>query len=249
MDLQRKGMPIYRQIAYQLIGEIQSGVYQPGDRLPSENQLATQYQVHRLTIRQALTLVVEQGLAFRHQGKGTFVREPRLSYGINQCTNFSHTLQELGYLPSLKILKVQSIPATELLSNLLEISSGTELVEIQILRTASFQMTGLKIPEFQPLCISLSYLRLDKFPELIEEIYQAQSLYSFLRSQYGIEPRRTRTQIETELPSQEDIRLLKIPPSVPMLITRGVVQDQYDQVIEYTISRFRGDRFTLEVSS
>ncbi|WP_143288214.1 GntR family transcriptional regulator, partial [Calothrix rhizosoleniae] len=46
--------PIYRQIAYQLIGEIQSGVYQPGDRLPSEHQLATQYQVHRLTIRHAL---------------------------------------------------------------------------------------------------------------------------------------------------------------------------------------------------
>ena len=105
--------PIYRQIAYQLIGEIQSGVYQPGDRLPSENQLATQYQVHRLTIRHALDLVIEQKLAFRHQGKGTFVTEPRVNYVINQNTNFTHNLSELGYLPCLKILEVQQISATE----------------------------------------------------------------------------------------------------------------------------------------
>jgi len=127
----RPNTPIYRQIAYQVIGEIQSGGYQPGDRLPSENQLAAQYGVHRLTIRQALTFVVEQGLAFRHQGKGTFVTEPRLNYSINQGTNFSHTLLELGYLPSLKILKVQTIPATEPLADFLEISPGISLIEIR----------------------------------------------------------------------------------------------------------------------
>ena len=240
--------PIYRQIAYQLIGEIQSGVYQPGDRLPSENQLATKYQVHRLTIRHALNLVIEQRLAFRHQGKGTFVTEPRVNYVINQHTNFTHNLRELGYLPCLKILEVQQIPATEPLTELLEVSRGRELAKIKLLRTASPQIKTLPNPEFQPLCISLSYLPLNYFPEILAEIHQVRSLYSFLRNHYGIEPRRTRTQIETSSPSQEDIDLLKIPVNVPILITRGVVRDLHNRAIEYTISRFRGDRFTLEIT-
>jgi phosphonate metabolism transcriptional regulator PhnF len=244
----RSNTPIYRQIAYQVIGEIQSGRYQSGDRLPSENQLAAQYGVHRLTIRQAMAFVVEKGLAFRHQGKGTFVSEPRINYGINQGTNFRHTLLELGYLPSLKILNVQTVPASEPLADLLATSPDTNLIQIKVLRCASSRMTGLKIPEDQPLCISLSYLRFEQFPGLSEQIYQARSLYSLLRSQYGVQPRRTRTQIETESPSQEDIHLLKMPSSIPVLITRGIVQDQQDQPMEYTISRFRGDRFTLEVS-
>jgi len=244
----RSNPPIYRQIAYQLIREIQGGRYQPGDRLPSENQLAAQCGVHRLTTRQALAFVVEQGLAFRHQGKGTFVCEPRINYSINQGTNFRHTLLELGYLPSLKILSVQTIPASESLANSLEVPRSTNLLQIKLLRCASSRMTGLKIPEDQPLCISLSYLRFEQFPGLAEQIYQARSLYSLLRSQFGVQPRRTRTQIETEPPSQEDIYLLKMPSNIPVLITRGIVHDQQDQPMEYTISRFRGDRFTLEVS-
>ena len=240
-------VPRYRQIAYQIIGEIQSGIYQPGDRLPSENQMASQHNVHRLTIREALTLVVQQGLAFRHQGKGTFVTEPRINYGINEGTNFSHNLLELGYLPSLKILKVQTIPATEPLAKLLDISSNNKLIEIKVLRTASPKMKGLKIPEAYPLCISLSYLRAEQFPEIIEDIYQSHSFYSILSKKYQIQPHRTKTQIETELPSSEDIQLLKMPSNLPILITRSIIQDQYDQIFEYTISRFRGDRFTLEI--
>lgn len=240
--------PIYRQIAYQLISEIQSGRYQPGDRLSSENQLAEQFGVHRLTVRQALAFVVEQGLVYRHQGKGTFVAEPRINYSINQGTNFRHSLLELGYLPSLKILNVQIVPASESLANLLEVSLNTNLLKIKLLRSASSRMIGFKIPEDQPLCVSLSYLSLNQFPGLSEQIYQARSLYSLLRSQFGVQPRRARTQIETEPTSQEDIDLLKVPSSIPILITRSIVHDQYDQPIEYTVSRFRGDRFTLEVS-
>ena len=98
------------------------------------------------------------------------------------------------------------------------------------------------------MCISLSYLPVNYFPEILTAIYQAKSLYSFLRHHYQIEPRRTGTQIETSLPSPEDIHLLKMPFNVPILITRGVVRDLQNRAIEYTISRFRGDRFTLEIS-
>ena len=144
--------------------------------------------------------------------------------------------------------EVAPIQSCEFRASLLEISGGSELAKIKLLRTASPQIKTLPNPEFQPLCISLSYLPLNYFPEILTEIHQARSLYSFLRNHYGIEPRRTRTQIETSSPSQEDIDLLKMPVNVPILITRGVVRDLQNRAIEYTISRFRGDRFTLEIT-
>ena len=65
---------------------------------------------------------------------------------------------------------------------------------------------------------------------------------------YSVEPKRIRTYIETEVVTPEDAELLQIPTGSPVLITKATVQDQEQQIIEHTISRFRGDRFTLEVS-
>ncbi|MDJ0775222.1 MAG: GntR family transcriptional regulator [Mastigocoleus sp. MO_167.B18] len=244
----QEGVPLYRQIAYQLIGDIQTGVYKPGDKLPSENQLAAHYSVHRLTVRQAIGMIVEQGMAYRQQGRGTFVAQPRLNYGINTKTNFSGSLLKLGYLPSLKIINVQTIIAPEALVNLLEVSPNSILIELKVLRTGSPQITGNSIPEHEPLCISLSYLPLDKFPDLPNQIYQSYSLYGVLQKFYSIEPKRILTYIETEIASPEDADLLTIPAGSPLLITKATVQDQRQEIIEHTISRFRGDRFTLEVA-
>ncbi|KST67492.1 phosphonate metabolism transcriptional regulator PhnF [Mastigocoleus testarum] len=244
----QEGVPLYRKIAYQLIGDIQTGVYKPGDKLPSENQLAAHHNVHRLTVRQAIGMIVEQGMAYRQQGRGTFVAQPRLHYSINTKTSFSNSLLKLGYLPSLKIINVQTVIASEQLAILLEVPPNSILIELKVLRTGSPQITGNSIPAHEPLCVSLSYLPLDKFPELPNQIYKSYSLYGILQKFYGIETKRIRTYIETEIVSPEDAALLQIPTGSPVLITRATAQDQHQQIIEHTISRFRGDRFTLEVS-
>lgn len=250
MTLQRTDdLPLHRQLAQQLIQEIQSGVYAPGDRLPSENQLAAQYGIHRLTVRQAMNSLEEQGVVYRHQGRGSFVAEVKLDYAINASTNFRHNLIESGYLPTLRIISCQTVPATEHTAQWLKVDVKTALICIKILRSASPQMTGHTIPTTQPLCISLSYLVLQKFPDIPAQIYHSQSLHSLLRNRYSIQPYRSQTQIEAELASRDDAQLLQTSIGSPILVTRGLSQDQHSNLIEYTVSRFRGDRFTLEVSS
>ena len=248
MKDQQKGDSLYNQIAQKLITDIQDGVYRPGDRLPSENELAAIHGVHRLTARMAITALVEKDLIYRHQGRGAFVKEQKLDYSLNFSTNFTQTLFKLGYLPCLRILSSKVIPATEELARLLETNVENSVTRIKVLRAASPTITDTTVPEMQPLCISISYLLSEKFPDLPVLIYKSHSLYSLLRKHYGIQPHRTHTQIETEVASKEEAKLLKIPPSTPMLVTRSQVRDQHDHLFEYTVSRFRGDRFTLEVS-
>jgi GntR family transcriptional regulator len=68
--------PKYQQIADQLRAQISSGVLAPGQRLPSEPDLAAQYDASRNTVRLAIALLTNQGLVVSRQGLGTFVHEP-----------------------------------------------------------------------------------------------------------------------------------------------------------------------------
>ncbi len=239
---------LYYQIAQQLMEQIERGVYKPGERLPSENELASKYGVHRLTARHAIATLIEKNLVYQIQGRGTFVKEKKLDYSINFNTNFTQSLFKLGYLPYRKVLSSKVISVSPLIANLLNIPVSSFVYQIKVLRQASQQITDTNIPETHSLCISVSYLLFDKFPDLLVLIYKGSSIYSLLQNHYEIRPYRTQTQIEAELASKEDARLLQINKGIPMLITKSLVCDQYNDLFEYTISRFRGDLFALDIT-
>ena len=75
---------LYVQLANCLSDAIYQGEYKPGDKLPSENSLCKQYGVSRITVRQALNLLIQQNLAFAVHGKGTFVKAPDISHELNR---------------------------------------------------------------------------------------------------------------------------------------------------------------------
>lgn len=70
----RAGLPLYHQLAEALFAQIRAGKYVPGEKIPSEHELAAQYQVGRPTVRQATDALIQRGLLARKRGSGTFVR-------------------------------------------------------------------------------------------------------------------------------------------------------------------------------
>ena len=97
------------------------------------------------------------------------------------------------------------------------------------MRTAIVRNNPTVLKEFQPLCWSTSYLIAEKFPDLSVLIYQAKSLYSLLQKNYQVQPDRTRTKIETEIASREDVQLLQIAPGIPMIITIITVKRRFNE--------------------
>lgn len=89
-------VPMYIQISKQLSEAICQGEYGPGDKLPSENNLCQEFEVSRITVRQALNLLIQQDLAFSVHGKGTFVKPPALNHELNKIISFSRVLQQKG---------------------------------------------------------------------------------------------------------------------------------------------------------
>jgi GntR family transcriptional regulator of arabinose operon len=68
-------IPMYIQLKTYIMNQIQQGIWKPGDKLPSENELAEQFDVSRITVKNAMADIVEQGLIYRIQGKGTFIAD------------------------------------------------------------------------------------------------------------------------------------------------------------------------------
>lgn len=72
-------LPIYYQIEEQLKRQIENGELKPNDSLPSEREFAERFEISRMTVRQAINNLVNDGYLYRQKGRGTFVSEKNWS--------------------------------------------------------------------------------------------------------------------------------------------------------------------------
>jgi GntR family transcriptional regulator len=95
---------MYRQIADQLRDAIAGGVYKPGDKIPAEPLLIRQFDVSRITVRQAIDALTRERLVIRKQGKGTFVAEPTVHYDLLELRGIYDGLVAQGHAPKTRLL-------------------------------------------------------------------------------------------------------------------------------------------------
>ena len=87
--------PMYKQVLKILSDRITSGQLKPGDKLPSETALMSEFGVSRITVRAAIIELAEDGILVRSQGKGTFVATPKSTYKANDTIGFSHAYSSM----------------------------------------------------------------------------------------------------------------------------------------------------------
>lgn len=101
---------LYLQLAAKLAEDIRHGKWSPGEPLPSERVMCEQLKVSRVTLRQALDALTEQGLVSRRQGAGTFIAS-HIEHALTSLTGFSQILRAQGYEPSTSWLEQRLRPA------------------------------------------------------------------------------------------------------------------------------------------
>src|SRR5512135_3514791 len=120
-----EGVPIYIQIRESLRADITQGLLKRGEQLPSENELALKYKVSRMTIRESIEDLVDEGLLYRRHGVGTFVAYPHLQRDHTRLTNFFDKAENEGLAVQAKLLKLEVIPAKPRVAEALDIAVGT----------------------------------------------------------------------------------------------------------------------------
>jgi len=103
--------PLYKQLSDLLRQQIIDEKLKPDHRIPSERALCQRYKISRITVRQAISDMMNEGLLYRSQGKGAFVAKKKINQGLVRFVNFERTVLELGMKPSTKILGHEVLPA------------------------------------------------------------------------------------------------------------------------------------------
>jgi GntR family transcriptional regulator len=221
-----------RQLLEELIAELGAGAL-----LPSERMLAERYGVARMTVRKELDRLVAAGAAYRVQGRGTFVAEPRIVYA-DALKGFTEDVLARGMVPGARLLAQELLAADDALAAALERQPGTPVVLIHRVRTA----------DEDPLALEWSYLPSEDFPGLERARLRDGSLYALLRERYGVTLGIATQRVSAVALSAEEAALLDAAEGQPAFLFRRVTRRPSGRVVEYGRSLYRGDRYELEIS-
>jgi GntR family transcriptional regulator len=228
--------PLYRQLAKLLVSQIESGDYKTGHRLPSERELSEIHKVSRITARQAIDLLFEDGLIFREQGRGTFVAEPRMRH-LQGLTSFTEDMQARGYTPRSRVLLQEVLEADGELQSTLRVSPGQRILHLVRLRMA----------DDRPIALQASYISLALCAGLEQEIFENQSLFALLRSKYYLSPAWTEVDVQAVPASKEEAQLLTVRPNDPLLVIRGKTFTDSFEPIETVRTTYVGKGLALYI--
>jgi GntR family transcriptional regulator len=228
-------LPLYQQLQRALRQAIETHVLAPDDALPPERDLATDFNVSRITVRKAIDGLVGDGLLLRRQGSGTFVRA-RVEKNFSKLTSFSEDMRARGRSPRSVWLRKSSGTVTPEESLTLRSSPGTPVYRFHRIRFADDAPMALEYATILASCLPSI--------DAVES-----SLYAALE-RAGNRPVRALQRLRAVLFSAEQAELLQARENdAGLLVERlGFLQD--GRAMEFTQSYYRGDiyDFVAELS-
>jgi GntR family transcriptional regulator len=227
-------LPHYRQIELALRERVPT--LRPGERLPSDSDLCREFGVSRMTARNAMQRLADDGLVQRIPGRGTFVVEPPAHRYADRLMAFSHEMERQGRRPSSRLLAREIRPATDAEAAALELQPAEPVVLVRRLRLA----------DAVPIAIETAVLTRRIADVVMLADLETGSLHEAL-AEAGLQLRRGNATITAEAASPEDARLLAVRAGEPLLVERRVIADAQAHPVEATESRYPGNRYALDV--
>ena len=112
--------PVYIQIHNQIKKDIEAGKWKIGEKIPSERELAENFSVSRMTLRQAIQTLVDEGILERKIGSGTFVARKKVQEKMSGITSFTEITEAQGKVPTSKtvsyLITIPSLSESEKLN-------------------------------------------------------------------------------------------------------------------------------------
>jgi GntR family transcriptional regulator len=226
-------LPRYYQLKEIIRERIVSGDWTPGSLIPSERELCERYGISRMTARQSITELVNEGLLYREQGKGTYVGRPKIAQQLLRLTGFSEDMQARAQRPGAKVLSAEMWPADETTAERLRIRTGQPIYRLQRLRLA----------DAEPLALETSCISFIGCERMLDNDLERDSLYQLLEVTYDVPPLEAEQEFEADLAGDEEAILLEVLTGSPVLRTRRVTTTRRNQPIEYATSVYRGDKY------
>lgn len=228
---------LYRRIEAALVAEIAQGATKPGDRLPSEGELARRFGVNRHTVRHAITGLVQRGLVRVERGRGAFLIGAAVEYALGPRTRFSENLQRLGRVPRHDILEIAESFATKPVAKALGIRVGRRIVTWRSIGRA----------DGCPISYATHHFPSERLPGLAEALRQTRSISKAMADLGAGDYARAWTRIIARAPSADEAAALDISAVRPVLATESLNLGPKGLAVDYGATVFAADRVQLVV--
>ena len=231
-QLERGPIPLHHQVFRDLKSALDADEWRPGERMPTERELAERYGCSLITIRHALGELVREGRIERTRGRGTYVLQPRIDRDIGGKMSFAEEMRRRGLDPANRVVTARIEPAGEAVASLLGIARETPVVYLERVRLGGGE----------PLLLEQARLPAERFPGLLDFDFERGSLYDILADRYDTPIVRARESVEPVQLRQRDAQLLGAPPRSLALRIDGIAYAASGEPVEAARSFVRGDR-------
>lgn len=227
------GVPLHAQIHQELSERIKDEDLSAGSAFPSERELADSYGVSRMTVRQALTSLRQEGLIYNERGVGTFVSKRKLDVHTRNLGGFSEEMRRRGMNPSSKLLLLKPEIANSQTAENLGIEPGADV----------FHLERLRLANEMPMAFETAYLPVKICPKLDKFNLEKQSLYEILQREFGVELHHAEEILEADCATTQQAKILGVKTNAPLLIVNRVVFTETNNAIEAVRTIYRADRY------
>lgn len=225
-------IPLYQQLAHSIKKAVDEQKLKENDKIPAENEFCKIYDLSRTTVRQALDILEKDGYIYKLRGKGSYVSTPKIYQNRSSFSKFYDDMRSLGKVPVSKIISLKIKVADAYVREKMQLEENEMLCQIKWIRYGNNEPLIYET-------INLNYKLVDgiEMKELTDK-----KLYDILSEEYGIKMTHGK---ELFYPCKLDINEAKNlglkENDLGMKVERVVFQGK--DVVEYTTSTVRGDRF------
>lgn len=228
--------PLYAQIRSALRERILDGTYQPHQQLPSESELMAAYGVSRITVRQALSDLLNEGLIFTVHGKGSYVSKPKAFQDLARLQGFGEAMRQMGYETYARVLSLRSVvPSPQVREKLGP--AHKRVTELQRLRFLNRE----------PISLDVTYVPLAIGERLAKEDLAARDVFLILENDYGLALGHADLQIGSTLADERLAAQLRVEQGAPVLFIERLTHTAGGMPIDYEHLYYRGDAFQYKV--
>lgn len=224
--------PVYIQIHNTIKQEIEAGKWHVGDRIPSERELSIQFNVSRMTLRQAIQTLVDDGILERRVGSGTYVSPKKVTEQMAGIESFTDIMLSQGRVPSSKTVSYFIKPASVSEAERLKLANE-ELV---------LRMERVRYGDRIPICFEVAIIPY-KFIQNLSKKEITTSLYKAVEKEVGRSIGKAEQTITAMLATEQISENLAIKKGSPLLRLRQITYFDSGEPFEYVSTQYVAERF------
>ncbi|MDI7259611.1 MAG: GntR family transcriptional regulator [Thermodesulfobacteriota bacterium] len=236
--------PLYEQLKKILRQQIEEGEFKPDQLIPSERILCQKYHTSRITVRQAISEMINEGMLYRKQGKGTFVSKRKINQGLTRIINFTRTVLDLGMKPSTRVLGNEVLPADFQIAKILDISITNQILKLRLLGVGDGEPLVSYESSF-PLAIGKKMAR-----EAIKREKKGISFstYDLYGESVGLFPGMVNQTFEATVADESLASLMHVEKGGAIFMITSVFFTTDHRPLEFRKAMYRGDRYKFYIT-